>query len=351
MRAVVVAVALLLVTSGSAHAGESAAVAEKLFTDARALMAKGRAAEACPLLEESQRLDAGVGTLLNLGECYETIGRTASAWSSYREAMESARRARQPERAAFAQSRADAVAAKLSVLTVRVDVGIRGPGAGPPGDIAELQITRNGERMGAATWGTAIPVDPGQHVIEASKPGRTTVRKVVDVAASSRVTVDIPRLVSDGEPAPAPSGPVPPAPAPAPSPTAGDRPLLDDRPGPDARDAGRTTRAVGYVTLGVGGGALLAGIATGIVAVAQKDAARADHCSAVDCDERGLVLIRGARDMATASTVLVLAGSLVAASGILLVVLAPRATTSSAPGRARAAVGLGGTSLWLGGSF
>src|SRR4051812_10257047 len=61
----------------------SASVA--LFDEARRLMADGKFAEACPKLEESQRMDPGIGILFNLGDCYEHLGRTASAWISFRD--------------------------------------------------------------------------------------------------------------------------------------------------------------------------------------------------------------------------------------------------------------------------
>ncbi len=60
-------IALVFIT-GSAHAqsGDSKAVAEQLFNQARDLMKAGAFSEACPKLEASLKLDPATGTLFNL---------------------------------------------------------------------------------------------------------------------------------------------------------------------------------------------------------------------------------------------------------------------------------------------
>src|SRR5947207_15885135 len=84
-------VGVLLPTPAHAEAGAAQkAAAESLFDDALKAMKSGHFTEACPKLEESERIDPAIGTLLYLGECYEKTGRTASAWATFREAASAA---------------------------------------------------------------------------------------------------------------------------------------------------------------------------------------------------------------------------------------------------------------------
>src|SRR5580765_1857550 len=67
-------------------------LAAALFREGKALMDKGDFAPACAKLEESQRLDPGGGTILNLALCHEKEGRFARSWSEFTEAVTVARR-------------------------------------------------------------------------------------------------------------------------------------------------------------------------------------------------------------------------------------------------------------------
>jgi len=106
-----------------AHAEAGAAqkaAAESLFDDALKAMKSGHFAEACPKLEESERIDPAIGTLLYLAECYEKSGRTASAWATFREAASAAQAQGETDRTRVAAARADRLQPSLSKLTLKV---------------------------------------------------------------------------------------------------------------------------------------------------------------------------------------------------------------------------------------
>src|SRR5450432_1017222 len=185
-----------VVGPGVAHADDSAA-AQALFDEAKTEMAGHRYAEACPKLEESLRLQAAVGTLLNLADCYDREGKLASAWSKYLEAASKARAAGQGDRARIARDRAAALAPKLSKLVIDVPAASRASG---------LEVRRDETIVGEAEWGQQIPADAGSHVLEASAPGRRPWSQTVlmaNGAAVARVTVpELERIPVEAKEAP-----------------------------------------------------------------------------------------------------------------------------------------------------
>src|SRR5258706_1569998 len=81
-----------LVAWGTAAGQTDPVVARALFDEGRRLAGEGKYSQACPKLEESQKLDPGLGTLFGLADCLEHVGRTASAWSRFRDAADVANR-------------------------------------------------------------------------------------------------------------------------------------------------------------------------------------------------------------------------------------------------------------------
>jgi len=208
MRTAWAAVLGVLVATAVARAQPSPA-AEKLFRDGRALLKKGKLSEACAAFAASVRLEPSIGTLLNLGDCRAKLGRTATAWAAFVEAGRQAKR-RSDKRGAEARRRATELEAKLSYLTIVV------PTAAP-----DLQVARDNERVDAATFGVALPVDPGEHEIRAEAHGQTWRKQIVIKADGDRQSVVV-ELEQPSPVAPRPTPvtttiqPAPEAPAPAP---------------------------------------------------------------------------------------------------------------------------------------
>ncbi len=153
--------ALCTIRAGHAAADEhDAAASEALFREGRRLMKSRDFASACPRLEESFRLDPATGTLINLADCEEQIGRTASAWQHWRAAAD--RLAAGDKRRAVAVQRAAALEKVLARLTIEL-----APSAPP-----DARVMRDGTVLGEPSLKVALPADPGRHVVVVSAGGR-----------------------------------------------------------------------------------------------------------------------------------------------------------------------------------
>lgn len=196
MRLVAAMVVLLAAVPVRAQSGDAAA-AEALFDEGMKLMAAGDYAEACPKLEESQRLDPGVGTLFNLARCYEKTDRLASAWANYLEASQEAERRDEPRRASAARRYAKRLEPRLYRLVILVPKDSRVDG---------LAIERGGVTVGPGAWGTKVPVDAGELVVSASAPGYQRWETTLAIRGDKKLVVlEIPPLEREPEPAPEPA--------------------------------------------------------------------------------------------------------------------------------------------------
>src|SRR5262249_53123580 len=142
-------------------------------------MASGNFEAACPKLVESGRLDPGVGTLLTLGECYDHLGKSASAWSTFREAAALAHTRGQKAREKVARSRASAIEPELSKLQIDVP---------PSSEVTGIAVLRDQEAVGKPIWGTQVPIDPGDHTIAVSAPSRKPWTQKVHIERAKALT-------------------------------------------------------------------------------------------------------------------------------------------------------------------
>jgi hypothetical protein len=281
--------------------------AEALFEEGRSLVAAGKYAEACPKFADSERLGPSVATLLNLANCWERVGRTATAWATYREAASAANAAGRKDYLATAQRRADGLAPKLARLIVTV--------AQPaPGQ----QVKRDGVLVDSAEWSLGIPVDTGPHTVEASAPGRKSWSITVDVAQDgAQSTVGIPPLEEGppGEPAPVAATPataVGPAAAP-PSGAATPAPVAESNRGGSQRVAAAVVAGVGVIGLAVGGVFALGAKSKYNDSLDNCEKSNPDLCSATGVSQRD-----DARSAGNVATVFVGVGAAaIVAGGIL----------------------------------
>lgn len=261
----------------SAHADEEGeAHAQRLFEEGRQLLAKGRTAEACERFAASEKLSHAGGTIINLAECWLKIGRTASAYGRFREAASLARAAGKSDIEAMANKRADQIQNELAFLTLTID--------------GDADVRRDGEPLPRETWGTDVPVDPGEHVIEASRAGFTTWRWHGTVHPAEHVRVS-PTFVP-----------------------------LEIRPKRSTVPIALawTSVATGGALLGVT--AILAGVAASQNAGASTKCPMFDRCT----DMAAVSQAHDAKAMADAATVTFIAGTALAAVGLGVVLAWPR---------------------------
>src|SRR6266536_1966365 len=119
------------------------AAAEALFQQATTLMGEKQYARACEKFEGSQQLDPALGTMLRLADCYDRVGKTASAWALFREAVSLARTRNESDRQRIATDRAADLEKRLSKIELRVD---------PKNAQAGLEIRLNGGAVPHASW-------------------------------------------------------------------------------------------------------------------------------------------------------------------------------------------------------
>lgn len=282
VSAVLVLAVLSAFRAGAAPSAEDRALATELFKQGRDLMTAGKAAEACPKLAESHRLDPGGGTILNLALCYEAIGKLASAYGAFNDALAMARRDDRDDRVTIAIDHLASVESRVSRLIIAVPAG---------SELTGLEVRRDGAEVSRAAWGSAMPMDGGSHQIVVSAPGHRPWSVTVTVQnESDKQTIVVPRLAPEVAP-PAPPAPLKPTTATPPA----RQPLAAQR-----RSSANPQRSWGFIVGGVGVLGLGAGTYFGLRALSKRDESEA-LCKST-CTVRGSELSKEATQNADWST-------------------------------------------------
>lgn len=272
---------LLYVGQGAAWAQTAAdkASADALFDKGQKLIRKPNDtaawATACELFDASVKKFTQLGAQIALANCYEKIGKTASALGAFRAALSTATKIHDSRQQRIEQD-ITALEAKLSKIVIRLETINR---------VTGLTVKCDGVEITPAEFGSAVPIDPGEHVVEASAPGR--------IAWSTRMSIpSTPGIVEI---------PIP---------------ILEKVPHLD--NSQRIRRISSYI---IGSGIAAVGVSAifGTVAYVKWNTAEKNHCYDADrCDPRGLKLAHDARTWGHMSTGTFLFGAGAAAAGTII---------------------------------
>jgi hypothetical protein len=285
-----------LFVSEPAGAQSNGAMAESLFREGKTLLEARRFDEACPKFQESARLDLSSGVELALGLCLEGQGKFASAWGAYLSAATLARHDGRSDREEAAKARAAALEPKLSHLTIDV--------ANATAFLAGLEVRQDGVLIGSPAWKNA-PVDPGAHKLDVTAKGKKPYSKtyVVGPVADS-ITAHVPAL--DDLPAPVVAA----------APAIASETLT-------AAPSSGAPRTLGFVAGGAGVASLGVGAVLGLITLSDASAVHKVCPSSPCANSSAIAENHTAVTLADASTGLFIAGGVLLATGVVLVLTAP----------------------------
>jgi hypothetical protein len=314
--------------SVAASAQPTAAIAEQLFRDGRSLMAAGKTDEACDKFASSQHLAPALGTLLNLAVCREKQGRNATSWSLFADAEAEALRAGDKVRATLARDHETKLAPELKKVVIEVPTP-------PPGMVVKLDDVA----LPAGALGTEIPIDPGDHELVVTAPGKKPWSQAKLNLGPSAMTVHVRVELQDEASAPTPAPPPPPetaietsAPVPPTSPAPETTAATDEDALRDSR--ARVRRIAGLAIGGAGVVAIAIGAGYGLTAIARKNdeskyASLPDPATVYD-DQ--LAVYNQAKNAQNIGIAFAVVGALAVGGGVTMLVLSgagTRVTTST----------------------
>lgn len=290
-----IAISLSLALSTCAAAAgpsrQDVAKADKLFKEAKTLMAAGKLTEACPKLEESQSLDPAPGTKYQLAVCYEGTGKPATALAYYTEIAELAKAGGYKDKEKVAREKAQALEPRVPRIVIEIS---------PGSQVSGLAVTRDGAPVDESMFGRPILVDPGQYTIEATAPGKRPFHSTINVQGDG-TKVSVPVRLLDLE-------------------DFGKRDEIGGPPPPKPSSFG--PQRIGATVVAVAGiGGVVVGTVFGLDAKSAYDKAMGDPSlcpTKKTCYAAGKKLVDTAQMDATISTIGFVAGGVLVAGGVVL---------------------------------
>ena len=314
-----------------AHAQE--ADANRLYNEGWRLYKDKQYAEACPLLERSVATSPKIRNRGALALCYEATGRLASAYNTWRTVADQAHEAGAVETATLkrAVEKSEQLLKKITRVVFQVvDTNLT------------VQVSLDGRPLTAAELRAQVPVDPGEHKLEARAPDRVDWQSSFEIVAADA-----------GKTRSLPIGPLAPIervekvelPPGTPTP---------ERPGPAAApivDRSPPTHPLKYIGAATAGAGLVAiGLGT-VFALGAKS--KWNDAKDAGCDDNGVCrtqagadLVNDAHSKATVGTIAFVGGIALIGGGVAMWLLAPSSSVTP-----EVSIGPSGAQLGVKGSF
>jgi hypothetical protein len=300
----------VMTLAAEGKSGAVAAMAESLLNEGKKLLAERQVPEACRKIESSYRIDPAPGTLLTLAMCHEQEGKLVTAWGEFNESLQLAKKDKRADRVKIAREHMSAIEPLMSRFVVVV-----------PEDAAKIGmiVEMDGVPVEEGAWGTAIPIDAGDHKAVVRAPKYKSWEKLVAVEHGKVATVIVPKLEQIAKPVPQDAG-------------------------------GRWKKPAGFAALGVSAVLLGIGGYFGVQALTLGGEVNAE-CEELVCNAATWKKIEDGRNAALAANFLIGFGIAAAGAGTFFLITAPR-TSPEPPAAAffrisvtpeRQFLGIGGT--------
>ncbi len=284
---------LLLVSAllASAHARaddtRDPAAAEELFHQGRSAAQKKDFSTACAKFRESNRLDPAVGTVFNIADCEEKLGRLATSWTLFQEVVQ--RLPNDDDRRAIASDRAHALEARVPTLNIHL----------APSDRTDVVVRRDGVVLGSASLDTALPVDPGEHTVIVEAPGTQSAVFTSRVGQAEHATLAV-KVGSISTVSQPPQGT------------------------PQTSGSAHSSHAAAYVMGGIGVAGLVTGVVAGLTVLSKKSTVN-EQCVGNMCTQAGLDAAHSGKTYGLITTIGLVTGAVGLGAATYLFLSAPAA--------------------------
>ncbi len=156
---VLAAAALLAAPSlAFAQSGVNVTQAEALFNQGKDLINQKKYHEACERFSASYKLDENNNTMLALAACHDLEGKTATAWGEY---LLVVNKSRGTPAADYADGKAKELYPRL--LKIKIEANVIPP---------DIAIKVDGNSIPKESLNAELPLDPGDHDLEAKATGK-----------------------------------------------------------------------------------------------------------------------------------------------------------------------------------